>query len=185
MGSAEKREHRFPDPASSSEQLRRDFCSASSPLRRGTLQNAVTPFHQSSLSVEVCFHHVEALMILCSRGYLWRIYMKPSFAECGKSQTVNVPLLNVPCSLFPPSSVHLGELLFPLKFGCFVFFLEVSVASALLALHHFITIFPKQSFYPSINEGPPTQYLKDALTFVPVKCICALSSQLSLYVAWI
>lgn len=121
MGSAEKRGRRFPDPASGSEKLWRDFGSASSPLPRGTLQNTVTPFHQSSLSAEICFHHMEALMILCSRGYLRRIYMKSSFAECDKNQTVNVPLLSVPHSLFPPSSVELGELLFPFKFGL-VFF---------------------------------------------------------------
>lgn len=63
MGSTEKRGCRFPDPASGSKQLGRDLCSASSPLPRGTLQNTVTPFHQSNLSVEVCFYHMEALIV--------------------------------------------------------------------------------------------------------------------------
>ena len=123
MGSAEKRGHRFPDSTSGSEQLRRSFCSVRSPPARGTWQNTVTP-HQSSLSVETGFHHMEALMMLCSCGYLRRIYMEPNFAECDKNQTINIPLLKVPHSLFPPSSVQLGELLFPFKFGLFVFSLR-------------------------------------------------------------
>lgn len=66
-------------------------------------------------------------MILCSPGYLQRIYTKPYFAECSKNQTVNVPFLNIPCSLSPPSSVQLGELLYPFKFGWFFFFRMRSV----------------------------------------------------------
>lgn len=84
---------------------------------QSTLQNTVTLFHQSSLSVEVCCHLMEALMILCSHAYLMRAYTKPSFAECYKSQTANIPLVNITCSLFPSSCVQLGELLFPFKFG--------------------------------------------------------------------
>lgn len=60
-------------------------------------------------------------MMLCSHAYLMRAYTKPSFAECHKSQTVNIPLLNVSCSLFPSSCVQLGELFF--FFLCLVRFL--------------------------------------------------------------
>lgn len=63
-------------------------------------------------------------MVLCSPGYLHRIYTTSCFAECGKNQTINVPFLSIPCSLFPPSSVQLGELLFPFKFGWVFFFLD-------------------------------------------------------------
>lgn len=158
------------------------FCSANSPLPRASWQNTVTPFCQGSLSAEVCCHLMEALVILCGHAYLTRIYTKPCFAECDESKTVNVPLLNVLCSLFPSCCVQLGELLFPFKFGevfCWGF-LRFRVAGALLALHHFIIIFSKQSFFPSVNQAPPRQYLKHSFVFVPMKCICALRSQLSL-----
>lgn len=93
----------------------------------------------------------------------------------------NIPLLNVLCSLFP-SHVQLGELFFPFKFGelfCWGF-LRFRVAGALLALHHFITIFSKYSFFLSINKASPRQYLNHSFIFIPMKCICALRSQLSL-----
>lgn len=121
-------------------------------------------------------------MIMCSHAYLTRRYTKPSSTECDKSQTVIVPLLNVSCSFSPSAHVQLGEFLFPFKFGEFFCwgFLRFRVTGALLALHHFITISSKLSFFLSINEAPPRQYLKHSFMFVPIKCICALRSQLSL-----
>lgn len=104
------------------------------------------------------------------------------FCWMSKIQTVNVPLLGVLCSLFLSSCVQLGEVFFPFTFGeLFVgFFLIFRVAGALLAFHHFITIFSKHSFFLSINEAPPREYLKHSFMFVPMKCICAPRSQLSL-----
>lgn len=156
------------------------FCSTSSPLPTALCRILFTIFHQSRLSVEVCCHLMEALITLCSHAYLMRRYTKPSFTECNRSQTANVPLLRVWCSLFP-SCVQFGELLFPFKFGgvfCWGF-LRFRVTDALLALHNFITILSKHSFF-SINEASPRQYFKHSFVFVPMKCICALRSQLSL-----
>lgn len=107
--------------------------------------------------------------------------MKPRFADCDRS-----PLLKVPPGLFPPPSVQLGELLF--SSGVWVLLSplpQVRVASTLLTLHEFISIFPMCSFCPSINEAPLKQYFKDPLMNVQAKCICTLSFQLPLYVAWI
>lgn len=96
-------------------------------------------------------------MVLCSCGYSKKMHTKLSFAGYDKNQIVNVLLLSVSHSL--SFSVQLGKLLFP--FIIFFFFLEIGVPSALLALHHLISIFPKRSFWPYINEASPNQYLKD------------------------
>lgn len=86
------------------------------------------------------------------RGALPGAGTEPSLAERQRKQSEMFPrsVLHVAFSLLQAAS---GKTLFSFQFGFFS--PEVSAASALPALHHFITIFPKRSRYPSTMEAPP------------------------------